>query len=129
MKEPDPETDKLAGEVIGCAIEVHRHLGPGYLEAVYESAFGLEMRLKGIPFAQQHPVTVFYKGNKIGTGRLDFLIDERLIVELKSVDKLAPVHIFQVRSYLKATGLELGLLINFNETRVSNGIRRIILTQ
>jgi GxxExxY protein len=83
------------------AIEVHRVLGPGYLESAYETALAVELRLRGIPFKLQHQFEVRYKGEMVGEGRVDFLVAERLVVELKSVDRLAPVHKAQVISYLK----------------------------
>ena len=128
-KEIDPEVNKLSKHVVDIAIEVHRTLGPGYLESVYEHALCREFALNGIPFVNQYPIDISYKGAIIGEGRLDFLVDRKLIVEIKAVNHLAPVFFTQVRSYLKATNLELGLLINFNETRVSDGIKRIIHTK
>ncbi len=125
-KEPPPEIDRLAKALIGCAIEVHRHLGPGYLEEVYEEALCEELRLQGIPFKRQHPISVLYKGKPVGQGRLDLLVDDKLIVELKAVSAIAPVHSAQVMSYLKATSLILGLLINFNVSLLRDGITRII---
>ena len=127
-REPEEKLDKLAHEVIGAAIEVHRHLGPGYLEEVYQAALELELKLQGIPFEAQKSVSVSYKGHPIGEGRLDFLVDGILVVELKAVDALADIHKAQVISYLKATGLHLGLLINFNVPILKNGLKRIILS-
>ena len=125
-KEPDKKSDDLAAKVIGAAIEVHRVLGPGYLEHVYEQALAIELKLRGVPFVQQKPMCVDYKGHAVGEGRVDFLIDSCLIVELKAVDVLAPIHIAQVMSYLKAMNLPLGILINFNVTLLKQGIRRVI---
>ena len=127
-REPDHTLDDLARGVIGAAIEVHRHLGPGYLESVYQEALAVELRLRGIPFEPQKPISIDYKGTKAGEGRLDFLIDGRLITELKAVDTIAPIHKAQVISYLKAMDLQLGLLINFNTTLLKDGIQRIVLT-
>jgi GxxExxY protein len=127
-REPDERLDKLAHAVIGAAIEVHRHLGPGYLEEVYQAALELELKLQGIPFEPQKSISVSYKGHPIGEGRLDFLVDGILVVELKAVDALADIHKAQVISYLKATGLHLGLLINFNVPILKNGLKRIILS-
>jgi GxxExxY protein len=129
LREPDPEADILARRVIGCAIEVHRTLGPGYLEALYEEALSLEFGLRGIPFERQKPILVAYKGRRLGEGRLDFLVGGRLIVELKAVEKLAPIHKAQVLSYLKATHLELGLLLNFNVFILKQGIQRVVYTR
>jgi GxxExxY protein len=125
-EEPGERLDQLARAVIGAAIEVHRALGPGYLESVYEEALGIELKLRGIPFVSQVPVGVAYKGCQIGEGRLDILVDNILIVELKAVEALAPIHMAQVISYLKMTGLKLGLLINFNVPVLKEGIKRVI---
>jgi GxxExxY protein len=126
-REPE-RLDQLAHAVIGAAIEVHRHLGPGYLEEVYQAALELELKLQAVPFEAQKPVSVSYKGHLIGEGRLDLLIDGILVVELKAVDSLADIHKAQVISYLKATNLHLGLLINFNVTILKNGLKRVILS-
>lgn len=126
--EPDEETDRLAQEVIGAAIEVHRALGPGFLESVYEQAMSIELGLLGTSFERQVPVAVTYKGHSIGESRLDLLVDGKLIVELKAVDQFAPVHTAQVMSYLKATGHRLGLLINFNVVRLKDGVKRVVLS-
>lgn len=114
--------------MIGSAIEVHRLLGPGFLESVYEEALCVELSLRGIPFARQVPVGVPYKGNTVGEARLDLLVDECLVVELKAVETIAPIHVAQVISYLKATRLRLGLLITFNVTWLRRGIKRVIHT-
>ena len=124
--EPDGELDRLAHEVIGAAIEVHRHLGPGYLESVYEEALAIELGLRGISFQRQVPIAVIYKGKTIGEGRLDMLVGGNLIIEIKAVETLAPVHKAQVISYLKSSGFHLGLLINFNSAVLKDGIKRII---
>ena len=126
--EPNFRVDALARAVIGAAIEVHRILGPGYLESVYEEALALEFALRQIPFERQKPVSVIYKGHSVGASRLDFLVDGCLIVELKAVDALAPVHQAQVISYLKATGLHLGLLMNFNVSILKDGVRRMVVS-
>ncbi len=124
--EPSKELDELAKLVIGAAIEVHRHLGPGYLESVYEKALGIELEERAILFRCQHPVSLAYKGKPVGENKLDFLVADKLVVELKAVDILLPVHKAQVISYLKATRLQLGLLINFNVPVLRDGIQRII---
>jgi len=126
--EPDPELDRLAHEVIGAAIEVHRVLGPGLLESVYEEALCVELRLRGLPFVRQPPVDLSYKGHPVGKGRLDLLVGGALVVELKAVEALGAVHKAQVISYLRMTGYRLALLINFNVSRLRDGIRRIICT-
>jgi GxxExxY protein len=126
--EPSEELDQLAHAVIGAAIEVHRILGPGFLESVYEDALCVELELRGIPFANQKEIKLYYKGHDVGKDRLDVLVAEKLIVELKAVEALAPIHSAQVISYLKATGLHLGLLINFNVPVLKNGIKRVVLS-
>jgi len=128
MIEPDCELDRLAHDVIGAAIEVHRTLGPGYLESVYAEALAIEFNFRSLDFSSQVPVSVSYKGHVVGEGRLDFLVEGRLVVELKAVEALAPVHHAQVISYLKSTGLHLGLLINFNVPGLKHGIQRIVLS-
>ena len=116
----------LSQRVIGAAIEVHRVLGPGFLEVVYEEALCIELELRGLRFSSQVPIAVNYKGRKIGEGRLDILVEGILILELKTVDKLAPIHEAQTLSYLKATGHQLGLLMNFNAPSLREGLKRII---
>ncbi|QQS49361.1 MAG: GxxExxY protein [Acidobacteriota bacterium] len=129
IREPDKEVDDLARRVIGCAIEVHRTLGPGFLEALYEHALSRELALNNISHVCQYPVQISYKDVIVGEGRLDFLIEDKLVVEIKSAAGLAPIHTAQLKSYLKSTGLHLGLLINFNENRLADGIKRVILSQ
>jgi len=126
-KEVDDQIDSLAHGVIGAALEVHRLLGPGFLESVYEEALCVELQLRSIPFARQPAVTLKDKGQTVGQGRLDLLIGETLVIELKAVDGLAPIHTAQLLSYLRATGHKLGLLINFNVPYLKHGIKRIIL--
>lgn len=128
MPEPSCSLDAIARSVIGAALEVHRILGPGFLESVYEEALAIELELRGIRFQRQEKVTVCYKGRQIGEGRTDFVVEGALILEIKAVDKLMPVHQAQVLSYLKATGFRLGLLMNFHERLLRDGLRRIVLT-
>lgn len=127
-REPSAELNHLAHEVIGAAIEVHRVLGPGLLESVYEEALCVELNLRNVPFKRQAGVDLQYKDHTLGKGRLDLLIADELIVELKAVEALAEVHKAQVISYLKTTGRRLGLLINFNVPLLRDGIKRIICT-
>jgi GxxExxY protein len=110
-------------------IEVHRKLGPGFLESVYEEAACIEFEKRKIPYERQVKIAVEYDGKIIGEGRIDLLIDKKLIVELKAVDSLAPIHLAQVMSYLRMTKLDLGLLVNFNVPVLKNGIKRVVLTQ
>ena len=127
MLEPSSATDSLAKAVIGAAIEVHRAVGPGYQESVYEEALTIELGLQGIPFERQKPFALTYKGRPIGSGKLDFLIAGELVVELKAIEAFAPIHTAQVISYLHATGCSLGLLINFNVRLLKDGVKRIVL--
>jgi GxxExxY protein len=124
--EPKKRTDELAHDVIGAAIEVHRHLGPGFLESVYEEALCVELADRRIPFERQKEISLLYKDREIGKHRVDLLVGGSLIVELKTVEALAEIHTAQVISYLKATGLSLGLLINFNVSILKNGIKRVV---
>ena len=126
--EPEAGVDVLARNVIGAAIEVHRCLGPGFLEAIYEDAMVVELKLRGIGFQRQVPVSVDYKGCRVGEGRIDLLVAGKLVVELKTVDALSSIHQAQVISYLKAARKNLGLLINFNVKVLKEGIRRVVLT-
>lgn len=116
----------LTEKVIGAAIEVHRILGPGYLESIYEEALVHELQLRNIPLERQKVININYKDKTIGEGRLDLLVDQCLIIELKAVNELADIHVAQVLSYLKTTGLQLGLLINFNTKYLRDGIKRVI---
>ncbi len=110
-------------------MEVHTILGAGFLESTYEQALAVELTLRGIPFNRQWPVALSYKDHPVGEARLDFLVGGKLIVELKAVDSIHPIHNAQVLNYLKATGLTLGLLINFNVEHLKDSIKRIVLTQ
>lgn len=124
--EPDAELDRLAHCVIGAALEVHRTLGPGFLEAIYEEALCVELSLRRIPFARQVPIGVDYKGNLVGQARMDLLVDGQLVVELKAIECIAPIHVAQVLTYLKAARLRLGLLITFKVAVLRTGIRRVV---
>jgi GxxExxY protein len=122
------ELNRLSHDVIGAALEVHRIIGPGYLESVYEEALCVELRLRGISHVRQKKLPVSYKGFVVGEGRLDLLVADSLIVELKAVEALAQIHGVQLLSYLKATGHKLGLLINFNVPILKQGIKRVVFT-
>ncbi|WP_197529714.1 GxxExxY protein [Botrimarina mediterranea] len=128
MHEPSEAADRLAKQIWESALEVHRVLGAGFLESVYERALEVELSARGIEFARQHPVALTYKGVPVGDARLDFLIGGLVVVELKSVDLLHAIHHAQVLNYLRATSLELGLLINFNVPLLKDGFKRIVLT-
>lgn len=117
----------LSYKVIGCALEVYKTLGPGLLECVYEKALIHELSLKGVSVKSQVEIEMNYKGVNIGDGlRLDLLVDDKLIVELKSVEELKPVHYKQLKTYLKLTNRRLGLLINFNVHDIMDGVKRVI---
>ena len=119
--------NELSYKVIGCAMEVYKTLGPGLLESAYEKALVHELTLAGIPVQSQVEVEMIYKGVNIGEGlRLDLLVDDRIIVELKSVEELKPVHHKQLLTYLKLMDKRLGLLINFNVTDIMQGINRVV---
>ena len=117
----------LTGQIIGYAIEVHRHLGPGLLESVYESALCIELRAAGFKFKRQVGVPVLYKGILIAEHRPDLVIDDRVVVEIKSVKSFEPVFVAQMLTYLRITGLKVGLILNFNRAVMKNGIHRISL--
>jgi len=120
------ETDFLTQKVIGCAIEVHKQLGPGLLESSYESCLMYELHQAGLIAKKQVTQSINYKGMKIDAGyRLDILLPDQLIIELKSVDRLAPIHTAQIITYLKLSGIKTGLLINFNVEKLTNGLKRI----
>jgi GxxExxY protein len=127
-QEPHREVDERAHAVIGAAIEVHRHLGPGFLESVYEHALAVELKLRNVHVEQQVPIPIVYKGRRVSEARLDLLVGGDLVVELKAVDALLPIHTAQVMSYLRAGSFQLGLLINFNVTLLRDGVRRIVFS-
>ena len=117
---------ELTEKIIGCAINVHRVLGPGYLESIYENSLASELSKQGLSFERQHVIKVFYDGVEVGQHRLDVLVEGKVVVELKSVEVLTDRHVAQVISTLKAVGVKVGLLINFNESRLVDGIRRVV---
>ena len=122
------DVEALAKRVIGAAIEVHRLLGPGLLESHYQKALSHELTLRGIPHVREAEYDVVYKGMPIGKAFFDFLVDDRLIVELKAVEALTDLHRSQVITYLKLKGMPLALLINYNVGLLRDGIRRVINT-
>lgn len=119
--------NRIAEMIIGSAIEVHRNLGPGLLESVYERALCIELRRAGLTFRNQFVIPISYKGESIGEHRLDILVEESLVVEIKAVDRFDPVFKAQLLSYLKIGSFKLGLLINFNVPLLKDGITRVIL--
>jgi len=122
------ELNQITEAIIGAAIEVHRHLGPGLLESSYQACLAYELGLHNLSYEQEKTIPVAYKGILIDCGyRLDFLVEKAVVVELKTVESLLPIHDAQLMTYLKLTGCKLGLLINFNVPLLKNGIKRIIL--
>ncbi len=120
--------DKLSERVIGCAIEVHRTLGPGLLESTYEQCLAYELTQSRIPFKLQSPLPVEYKGVNLDCGyRVDLFVDDRLIVELKSVDQINDIHKAQLLTYMKLSNAKVGLIINFNVKLLKDGIKRFVL--
>ena len=119
--------NQISSEIIGSAIEVHKQLGPGLLESAYETCLAFELRKKGFKVERQLALPVIYKDVKLDAGyRIDLLVNDKVIVEVKSVDVLAPIHTAQILTYLKLKDLKLGLLINFNSVVVKDGIRRVV---
>jgi len=120
--------DNLTGQIIGAAIEVHKALGPGLLESAYEECLCHEFHLRQMDYKRQYSLPVEYKGIKLDCGyRIDLLVEDLVILELKSVESLAPIHEAQLLTYLKLTGLKIGLLINFNMPVLKQGIRRLMM--
>ena len=119
---------ELTSQIIGAAIDVHKALGPGLLESTYQACLAREMELRKIPFEREKPLPVSYRGEYVECGyRLDFLVDGKVIVELKSVNELHPIHEAQLLTYLKLTGCRVGLLINFNVLKLIDGVVRRVL--
>jgi GxxExxY protein len=122
----DSDINKITGEIIGAAIEVHRTLGPGLLESAYEECLCRELEIREVVFERQKELPIQYKGAKLDCGyRLDIVVANTVILELKACEKLEPIHEAQLLTYLKLTGLKVGLLINFNVPVLTNGIKRI----
>ncbi|MEA3392477.1 MAG: GxxExxY protein [Candidatus Marinimicrobia bacterium] len=121
------ELNKITEKIIGAAITVHKELGPGLLESTYEACLTYELAECGLAVARQKELPVKYKGVKLDCGyRIDLLVEEQIVVELKAVERIEPIHIAQVISYLKLSGCSVGLLINFNVKILKDGIRRLI---
>jgi GxxExxY protein len=124
----DAQRDPITGQIIGAAIAVHRHLGPGLLESAYRECLCCELHLRGLTAARERLVPVIYKGIRVDVGyRADLIVNERVLIELKSIERLAPVHATQVITYLRFAGLRVGLLINFNVPLLRDGIVRLVL--
>ena len=120
----DTETTE---RILRCALEVHRVIGPGLLESVYESALCIELKANNIVFARQIGIPLFYKGELISEHRPDLIVENKVVVEVKSVEQLAPIHWAQVLTYLRVTSLNVGLLLNFNSPTLKHGTRRVVL--
>ncbi len=128
IKPIPPEVNIVARQIVDAAFCVHSNLGPGLLESVYENCLAYELKKRKLRISQQLSLPVLYNGHKLDSGlRLDFLVEECVIVELKAVEILLPLHHAQILTYLKLTGYRLGLLINFNVPVIKNGIKRIVL--
>ena len=117
----------VTDQIIACAIEVHRHLGPGLLESVYESAMCLELKSAGLAFKRQAGVPVYYKGELIAEHRPDLVVNDLVVIEVKSVERFNPVFVAQMLTYLQITGLRVGLILNFNRAVMKDGIKRVSL--
>jgi len=121
------EINRLSGELVDICFHIHKDLGPGLFESVYEEIFCFELEQRGIPYHRQKPIPVHWKGKKLNLGFMaDVVVEDQIIFELKSIEQLAPVHNKQVLTYLKLTDLKLGLLVNFNEALIKDGIRRVV---
>ena len=121
------ELERLVTRTIGCCVAVHHELGPGLLESVYAKAVRIELGVAGLTFESERAVPISYRGVYLCNQRLDLIVNERIVLELNSVERLGPVHRAQVLSYLRTTGLRIGLLVNFNVAVFQDGLRRIIL--
>jgi GxxExxY protein len=121
------DTDQLTQKIIGCAIDVHQELGPGLLESIYESAMAVELEFQKMVFRQQVIVPIQYRGRIIGEHRIDLIVENAVIVELKSVERFDRVFEAQILTYLRLTKLKTGLLINFNSRLLHEGIKRFVL--
>ncbi|HRN26311.1 MAG: GxxExxY protein [Ignavibacteriaceae bacterium] len=122
------EINELTGRIIGCAIDVHKILGPGLLESAYEECLCYELAENKILFERQKPIPVNYKSIKLDAGyRIDILVEKKVVLELKSIDVLAPIHTAQILTYLKFSEKKIGLLINFNVTKLKDGLKRYVL--
>ncbi len=119
--------DKLTGEIIGAAIDIHRSLGPGLLESTYEECMAYELTERGLEFQRQLALPIHYKGRQLNAGyRVDLLVNRQIIVELKSVQTIEPVHEAQLLTYLKLANIQCGLLLNFNVSMMKLGVRRLL---
>lgn len=121
------QINDVTGKIIGAAVEVHKAFGPGLLESVYEDCMAVELKLQRLTFERQKPVSLIYKGHEVGADlKIDFLVADLIVVELKSVLALLPIHEAQLLTYLKLTGCPAGLLINFNVPLLTKGVKRML---
>jgi GxxExxY protein len=121
------ETERILESVIGCAVNVHRVLGPGFLEPIYHNALTIDLLAAGISFESEKPVAVLYRDRLVGRQRLDFVIAGEVVVEIKAVRELEPIHYVQLKSYLRGAGLRVGLLINFGGLSLRSGLKRVVV--
>ena len=117
----------MVESVIGCAVNVHRTLGPGFFEPIYHNALWIEFGASGIAFESEKRVVVQYRGQSVGAQRLDFVVADAVVVEIKAVKELEPIHFVQVMSYLRGTGMRVGLLMNFGGISLRSGLKRIVV--
>lgn len=123
-----PELNELSGAVVNCAFQVHKELGPGFLEVNYEDAFILELEQAGLSFERQKAFQIPYKKTFLSSSfRFDLVVEGKILVELKAIDKIAPVHQAQIYAYLRATRMPIGFLMNFNVPLIKDGISRFVL--
>ena len=115
-----------SGDILAAAVDVHTELGPGFLESIYENALHVAPRHNGIVYETQKDITIFFRGEKVGTHRLDLVAERQIVVEIKAIKALEDIHFAQLKSYLKATKLHVGLLINFNVRHLREGISRTV---
>lgn len=126
MEEKD-RLDQISRRIIGAAIEVHRHLGPGLLESAYQTCLAFELRQRGLKVEEQKPLPVIYKDVRLDCGyRLDLLVEDAVVVEIKALEQLAPIHQAQLLSYLRLSGKSVGLLVNFHVRVLKDGVKRIV---
>ena len=128
IETPGAQKESITGQIIGAGIEVHRHLGPGLLESAYRECLCYELRLRGFHTLRERVVPLVYKGVRVDAGyRADLIVDERVLVELKCIERLAPIHTTQIVTYLRLSGLHVGLIMNFNVPFLREGIVRVVV--
>ena len=120
------DDNAVTERIIGCAMEVHKHLGPGLLESVYEAALCIELRAATLPFKRQVGIPLYYKGELISEHRPDLVVNDCVVVEVKSIERYDPIHTAQMLTYLRITGLKTGLVLNFNSAWMKQGVRRVM---